>query len=210
MWQRLPSTDHTGSQLADGSPHPSQLAAAEFTLEERAALLRVAHEAITAAVENRAYSPADASADLSAPRGVFTTLYRGDHLRGCVGFIHAVRPLLHAVAETAQSAAMHDTRFAAVEVHELAEIRVSLSILSPIFPIKPHQIEIGRHGLVIRHDRRRGLLLPQVATEHGWDAETFLEQTCFKAGLPGDAWKQGAQIEAFTAEIFGDAGLHQP
>jgi AmmeMemoRadiSam system protein A len=208
MWQRLPSTDHAGSQRENDSL-PSQVATAEFTREERAALLGVAHEAIASAVEGRTYSPPELSLELSAPRGVFTTLYRGDKLRGCVGFIQAVRPLVHAVAETAQAAAMHDTRFTPVEPHELADIRVSLSVLSPTFPIEPHQIEIGRHGLVIRRDGRRGLLLPQVATEHGWDTETFLEQTCYKAGLPGNAWKQGAEIEAFTAEIFGDAGLNQ-
>jgi AmmeMemoRadiSam system protein A len=209
MWQRPPSPNHAGSQSANDSLNLSEIRSAEFTLEERATLLRVAHEAIVAAVEERAHSPAQAPAHLSAPRGVFTTLYRGDQLRGCVGYIIPIRPLFQAVAETAQAAAMHDTRFTPVERHELAEIHVSLSVLSPTFPIEPHQIEIGRHGLVIRRDGRRGLLLPQVATEHGWDTETFLEQTCCKAGLPANAWKQGAEIEAFTAEIFGDAGLHQ-
>jgi len=206
MWQRLPSTDRSGSQR-EHDALPPQIATAEFTPEERAALLSVAHEAIAAAVEERAYSPAEAPAHLSAPCGVFTTLYRGDKLRGCVGYIIPIRPLFHAVAETAQAAALHDTRFTPVERHELAEIRVSLSVLSPTFPIEPHQIEIGRHGLVLRHDGRRGLLLPQVATEHGWDTETFLEQTCYKAGLQGNAWKHGAEIEAFTAEVFGDAEL---
>ena len=209
MWQRPLSSDPAGRQSANDSIQHSHVAVAEFTPEQRAVLLRVAHEALAAAVEDRAYSPSGAPADLSVPRGVFTTLYRSDKLRGCVGFIHAVRPLIDAVAETAQAAAVQDTRFAPVEPHELAEIRVSLSVLSPTFAIQPHQIEIGRHGLVVHHQGRRGLLLPQVATEHGWDAETFLEQTCCKAGLPGDAWHQGAGIEAFTAEIFGDAGLTQ-
>jgi AmmeMemoRadiSam system protein A len=112
--------------------------------------------------------------------------------------------LIHAVAETAQAAALEDTRFMPVEPAELSGIEVSLSVLSPTFAIEPAQIEIGRHGLVIRQHGRKGLLLPQVATEHRWDVHTFLEQTCLKAGLAGDAWQQGAEIEAFTAEIFAD------
>jgi AmmeMemoRadiSam system protein A len=115
---------------------------------------------------------------------------------------------MEAVAETARAAALEDSRFDPVRLDELPEIQVSLSVLSPTFAIVPDQIQIGRHGLVIRHHGRRGLLLPQVATEHGWDVETFLEQTCLKAGLPGNEWKHGAEIEAFTAEIFGDEDLH--
>ena len=141
---------------------------------------------------------------------MFTTLYRSDKLRGCVGYIQAVRPLVIAVAETARAAAMDDNRFTPVERDELPELRVSISVLSPTFAIEPNQIEIGRHGLLIHQNSQRGLLLPQVASEHGWDIETFLEQTCYKAGLPGYAWKQGAAIEAFTAEIFGDTGLREP
>jgi uncharacterized protein len=87
---------------------------------------------------------------------------------------------------------------------EARELKVSLSILSPVTPIRPEDVEIGRHGLLITHGGYRGLLLPQVPIEHGWDRITFLEQTCKKAGLPPDAWQTGAAIEAFTAEVFGD------
>ncbi len=76
--------------------------------------------------------------------------------------------------------------------------------MSPVFPIKPEEIVIGKHGLIVSMEGRRGLLLPQVPVEHGWDLETFLRETCEKAWLPGDAWQQGAQLNAFTAEIFGD------
>lgn len=172
-------------------------------------LLRIAHEAIAAGAEGRSYAPKPAQGVLARPRGVFTTLYWRGKLRGCVGYVSAVRPLVNAVAETAYAAAFEDTRFAPVEREQVAELAVSLSVLSPAFSIEPSQIQIGRHGLMIRDRGLRGLLLPQVATEHGWDVETFLEQTCFKAGLPGDAWKHGAKIEAFTAEIFADEGVHE-
>jgi uncharacterized protein (TIGR00296 family) len=86
-------------------------------------------------------------------------------------------------------------------------LEVSLSVLSPLFPIRPDAVEVGRQGLVVSLGGRRGLLLPQVPVEHGWDRETFLEQTCRKAGLPLDAWRRGATIEAFTAEVFGDGDV---
>jgi AmmeMemoRadiSam system protein A len=108
------------------------------------------------------------------------------------------------VAETARSAALEDTRFWPVTREELSELEVSLSILSPLKPIQPEEVEIGRHGLLVSLGSHRGLLLPQVPVEHGWDRITFLEQTCRKAGLPLNAWQKGAKIEAFTAEVFGD------
>src|SRR5580692_3538164 len=194
MWQQPPRSD-SSLEKANRTSHPSPMTVAEFTPEERVALLRVAHEAIAAALEDQAYIPCPTDRALAEPRGVFTTLYRDGRLRGCVGYVSAVRPLVNAVAETARAAALEDTRFAPVERVELAEIEVSLSVLSPTFAIEPGQIEIGRHGLVVRHNGHRGLLLPQVATEHGWDVETFLEQTCYKAGLPGNAWQHGAEIE---------------
>ena len=116
-----------------------------------------------------------------------------------------VAPLYRAVAETARAAAFEDSRFLPVTKEEAPRLEVSLSVLSGLFPIHPEAVEVGRHGLVISQGGRRGLLLPQVPTENGWDRETFLEQSCRKAGLPGDAWRKGAGIEAFTAEVFSDA-----
>jgi AmmeMemoRadiSam system protein A len=116
-----------------------------------------------------------------------------------------VAPLYRAVAETARAAAFEDSRFLPVTKEESPRLEVSLSVLSGLFPIRPEAVEVGRHGLVISQGGRRGLLLPQVPTENGWDRETFLEQSCRKAGLPGDAWRKGASIEAFTAEVFSDA-----
>jgi len=112
--------------------------------------------------------------------------------------------LYRTVAESARGAAFDDSRFAPVTREQAAELEVSLSILSPPQPIRPEDVEIGRHGLLIKMGDYRGLLLPQVPIEHKWDRIAFLEQTCKKAGLPIDAWQTGAQVEAFTAEIFGD------
>jgi AmmeMemoRadiSam system protein A len=109
-----------------------------------------------------------------------------------------------AVADTARAAAFEDTRFDPVTLEEAQQLKIELSILSPPQPITAEEIEIGRHGLLISMAGYRGLLLPQVPVEHHWDRVTFLEQTCRKAGLPRDAWEKGANIEAFTAEVFGE------
>lgn len=167
-------------------------------------LLHIAHEAILALVEGRDISFPIPCPHLAEPRGVFTTIYSSGKLRGCVGFPVASLPLFKAVAETARAAASEDPRFAPVSLAEARTLHISISILSPLSSITPSEIEIGRHGLVISDGPRRGLLLPQVPVEHGWDRNTFLEQTCLKAGLPPDAWRTGAHIEAFTAEVFGD------
>ena len=106
--------------------------------------------------------------------------------------------------ETARAAAFDDPRFVPLSLDEARDPSVSISVLSPLEPISPEQVEVGRHGLLVSDGVRRGLLLPQVPLEHGWDRIAFLEQTCRKAGLPLDAWRMGASIEAFTAEVFGD------
>jgi AmmeMemoRadiSam system protein A len=189
-------------------PHSSALPEAqpEFSHEERVRLLRLAHDAILSALERRELQTFISSARLSELRGAFTTLYLHGRLRGCVGYPSAILPLYRTVIETAQAAAFDDPRFAPVSLEEARELKISLSVLSPLRPIQAEDVEVGRHGLVISHVGHRGLLLPQVATEHGWDRITFLEQTCRKAGLPATAWREGAVIEAFTAEVFGDEG----
>jgi len=195
------------------SPQPEHLAAPvtlararqnEFTPEERAVLLKLAHESILSALERREISLTPPSPHLDEPRGAFTTIYFHGNLRGCVGYVFPVASLYRTVAETARAAAFEDTRFSPVSLQEAAELDVSLSILSPLRVITPEAVEIGRHGLVVAQGGRRGLLLPQVPVEHQWDRVTFIEQTCRKAGLPLDAWRQGATLEAFTAEVFGD------
>ena len=179
----------------------------EYSPSERALLVRLAHEAIESELEKRALSLEPPGAHLAEPRGAFTTIYLEGKLRGCVGYVLPVLPVYRAVAETALAAASQDTRFLPVSLEEARRLEVSLSILSPLSPIEPEQIEVGRHGLVVTLGSHRGLLLPQVPVEHNWDLTTFLEQTCRKAGLPLNAWQNGAGIEAFTAEVFGDENL---
>lgn len=179
-------------------------ARAEYSPEERQLLLQTAHEAIVSSLQRREISTHPPSPHLAQPRGAFTTLYLNGNLRGCVGYPLAAFPLFQTVIETARSAAFEDPRFLPVTLEEVRQIAVSLSVLSPVRPIAADEIEIGRHGLIVSLGPRRGLLLPQVPLEHGWDRVTFLEQTCHKAGLALDAWRQGATIEAFTAEVFSD------
>ena len=176
----------------------------EFSAEERAQLLRLAHESILSALEHREI-PLDPPTDhLAQPRGAFTSLYLRGALRGCIGYILPTNSVYRAVASTARAAAFEDRRFPHITLPEAHDLEIELSILSPPQPIAPEAIEIGRHGLLITLLGMRGLLLPQVPTAHHWDRTTFLEQTCRKAGLPLDAWQKGATIEAFTAEIFGE------
>ena len=199
----------------------------EFSLEQRRTLLGIAHQAILSALEHRHFPEAPPiPSGLAEPRGVFTTLYlRGDlhreshreshlelhrQLRGCVGYALPTAPLYRAVAETARAAAFDDSRFLPVTLEEALQLEVSLSVLSRLVSILPEAVEVGRHGLLISDGVRRGLLLPQVPVEYGWDRETFLEQTCRKAGLPLDAWRKNAAIEAFTAEVFSDADVEVP
>jgi len=191
----------------------------EFSLEQRRTLLQIAHQAILSGLERQPFPAAPSlPARLAEPRGVFTTLYLpgdlpGDlhrQLRGCVGYAAPIAPLCRAVAETARAAAFEDSRFLPVTKQEALQLEISLSVLSRLFPIRPEAVEVGRHGLVISEGGRRGLLLPQVPIEHSWDRETFLEQTCRKAGLPLDAWRKAATLEAFTAEVFGDADVEVP
>jgi AmmeMemoRadiSam system protein A len=183
----------------------------EFTREQRLVLLEVARAAVASGLEGKPLPDAPPVSSLSSswpgliqPRGVFTTLYLAGQLRGCVGYALPIRPLFRAVAETARAAAFEDSRFLPVTPEEARALQFSLSVLSPLFRIAASEVEVGRHGLLISIGQRRGLLLPQVPVERNWDRETFLAQTCHKAGLPVDAWQKSATIEAFTAEVFGD------
>jgi AmmeMemoRadiSam system protein A len=184
-----------------------ELSRGEFSKNERAQLLRLAHEAILSALERREIPLDPPTEHLSEPRGAFTSLYLRGELRGCVGYVLPVSPVYRAVADTARAAAFEDARFYPVTISEARNLEIELSILSPPQPVSAEAIEIGRHGLLISTAGHRGLLLPQVPVEHNWDRTTFLEQTCRKASLPLDAWKKGAVIEAFTAEVFGDKDI---
>ena len=185
-------------------PHSPVAVESEYSLDERTLLLRLAHDSILSALEAREIPLDPPTEHLAQPRGVFTSLHLSGQLRGCVGYVLPAGSLHRAVAETARAAAFEDTRFHPVTRAEAPALEIELSILSPPQPIQAEAVEIGRHGLLIGMAGHRGLLLPQVPLEHNWDRQTFLEQTCRKAGLPLDAWKKGATIEAFTAEVFGD------
>jgi AmmeMemoRadiSam system protein A len=188
---------------------PSAVASSqEFSSGERNQLLRLAHDSISSALEHREIPLDPPTAHLAEPRGVFTSIYLGEELRGCVGYVLPTCPVYRAVGETARAAAFDDNRFPSVIREEAPRLEIELSILSLAQPIQPEEIEVGRHGLLISWQGHRGLLLPQVPVEHAWERTTFLEQTCRKAGLPPDAWQKDATIEAFTAEVFGDKSGH--
>jgi uncharacterized protein len=190
---------HSPSAVESG-----EFSSGEFSQDERALLLRLAHDSILSALDGREISFDPPTEHLAQPRGVFTTLHLNGNLRGCVGYVLPTNSVYRAVGETARAAAFEDTRFYAVTKAEASALEIELSILSPPQPITAEAVEIGRHGLLIGMGGHRGLLLPQVPVEHRWDRQTFLEQTCRKAGLPIDAWQRGATVEAFTAEVFGD------
>ena len=175
--------------------------------QDRELLLRIAREAIAAYV---GVTPAHVAGDvpiLERRGGAFVTIHNRGDLRGCIGHIEPNEPLGKVVPRCAVAACSADPRFPPVTESELAHIDLEISLLGPLEPIAGAQdIEIGRHGLVVEQGWRRGLLLPQVATEWQWDAEKFLEHTCHKAGLPRDAWKHGAKIWRFEAEVFSEKG----
>ena len=143
---------------------------------------------------------------LDAPGAAFVTIHVDGALRGCIGTLERRRSLWSVVGEMAAAAATRDPRFPPMEVTDLQAMTVEISVLSPDVVIHaPEEIEIGRHGLDVRRDGARGLLLPQVAVEHGFDREKFLSATCRKAGLPANAWHDDETvIRVFEAEVFGD------
>ena len=176
---------------------------------QRHQLLKLARTSIESALAGRSHEPSEDDFDdaLRAPAGAFVTLRtKSGDLRGCIGSIHAVQPLYLAVIGSALSAAFRDPRFMPVRPDEMQQLEVEISVMGPIEEVhNVEEIEPGRDGLIISRGRSAGLLLPQVATEYGWDRETFLDQTCMKAGLPPGAWRsQQARIEKFAAEVFSE------
>lgn len=176
---------------------------------QRQLLLEIARRSLMQAVHHQPSEEA-LSSDLNSmlSPGVFVTLRRRGRLRGCIGQIAAPQPIVPLVAYCARAAALDDPRFRTVEPREIPEIDIELSILSALEVIVPERIEIGRHGLMVTCGARRGLLLPQVPTQFGWDAARFLQETCVKAGLHYQAWRDPqARIEAFTAEVFCESEM---
>jgi uncharacterized protein len=176
-----------------------------LTADDRRRVLVEARRAVAEALAGRPPAPPAEDGVFSLRAGVFVSLHRHGELRGCIGQPYGDRPLAESVGRCAIAAATEDPRFPPVTAAELEACDLEVSVLSPMTPIvRPDEIEVGRHGLIVEQGGRRGLLLPQVATEYGWDRETFLAHTCAKAGLPRDAWKAGARLFRFEAEVFGD------
>jgi AmmeMemoRadiSam system protein A len=173
-------------------------------------LLEVARRAVVLAVESGEILedlPQDEALQRTA--GVFVTLHRHGRLRGCVGQLASNEPLVSVVAYCGMAAALDDPRFTPLTTAELKGLAIEISVLSPLVEISAEQIEPGKHGLMVSQGAHRGVLLPQVATEFGWTSVRFLEETCVKAQLERDAWKQeGTRVHAFTAEVFSEAGFH--
>ena len=173
---------------------------------DRALLLRIARDAVVAHVGGASLMEIERIALAGRCGGAFVTLHKkGGELRGCIGHIESDQFLPDVVARCAVAACSADPRFPAVALAELLDLAIELSLLGPLEPVaSAEEIEIGRHGLVIEKGWHRGLLLPQVAIEWRWDRQQFLAQTCRKAGLPQDAWKHGAKMWRFEAEVFGE------
>jgi AmmeMemoRadiSam system protein A len=170
----------------------------------RQRLLELARTALVARVRR---GPAPLSPrDLAVPSsGLFVTIRWKGELRGCLGTLDGRERLADSVVRLSGDVAHADYRFQPLAAHELDDVSMALSVLTPTEVVgDPATIEIGLDGLIVQQGRRQGLLLPQVATEHGWDRETFLAHTCIKAGLPPDAWQRGAVILRFQAEVFGE------
>ena len=170
----------------------------------RRRLLQLARAALEARVRGDCLPhPPD---DLVVPMcGLFVTIHCGGDLRGCLGTLEVDGSLGEGLVRLAAEVSCEDPRFRPLSVDELAQVTIDLSLLTPPEVVAdPRTIMVGRDGLIVERGRRRGLLLPQVATEHQWDAETFLAQTCLKANLPADAWRSGARVLRFEAEVFGD------
>jgi len=175
--------------------------------EEKKELLKIARTTIEHRVKGEPVPEFQVESKLlKEKRGAFVTINKHGSLRGCIGHIYGFYPLYETIVQMAEAAALRDPRFSPVTPDELDELHIEISVLTPIRTITDVQeIEVGKHGIIIERHGANGLLLPQVATDYGWDRVTFLEHTCRKAGLPNNAWKQeGTIIKIFSADVFGE------
>ncbi|MFQ6104153.1 MAG: AmmeMemoRadiSam system protein A [Candidatus Glassbacteria bacterium] len=181
-----------------------------LSTEDKKILLQIARSSIEMAMKGLTlpeYEPE--SSHLKEARGAFVTLEIESNLRGCIGSMESEQPLYKTVSEMAISAAFRDPRFPPLGEEELEKVQIEISVLSPLISVESEdEIEVGKHGLMIRKGFYSGVLLPQVASRYGWTREEFLRQTCLKAGLYEDAWKEAdCEIWIFSALIFGE-GKH--
>lgn len=178
-----------------------------FEPADRVRLLSIARRALEARVRREREPAPEGGGVLDTRCGAFVSIHLNDALRGCLGRLEADWTIAHVVRHLGRALADSDPRFAPVEVDEVDDLSIEISVLSPEREAaSPGEIEIGRHGLIVESNGRRGLLLPQVASDHGWDVETFLRHTCLKAALSPDAWRTGARILLFEAEVFAESG----
>jgi len=179
---------------------------ADVTPQEQKELLALARNSIKKYLASGGKDdPPRSNPVFSEKRGVFVTLHRDGELRGCIGYPLPIKPLWEAVADNAIAAACEDPRFPAVTAAELPRLDIEISVLTVPQKVADHgQVRVGRDGIIISKGFRRGLLLPQVPLEQGWDLEQYIAYGCLKAGLPRDEWKKGVQIETFQAQVFGE------
>ncbi len=177
-----------------------------LTKEEQKELLQIARETIVDYVANRTVPAiATSSPGLSLHSGCFVTIKKQGELRGCIGNFISEQPLYLLVQEMAVSAATRDPRFYPMKKDDLADFTIDISVLSPLTRADSvEEIQVGVHGIYIVKGSYCGVLLPQVATEYGWDRDQFLQHTCVKAGLPQDAWQGECDIYIFSAQVFGE------
>jgi AmmeMemoRadiSam system protein A len=182
-----------------------------LTDPEKRELLALARKSVEYVVQQKEVyvPPASSSVALNEERGAFVTLTEGGNLRGCIGYTSAIKPLYLTVRDTATHAALHDPRFRPVPVEELSHLEYEVSVLSPLRRVtNVDQIKVGEHGLLMKNGDSEGLLLPQVPVEQGWDRQTFLQQTCRKAGMDVNCWKdEDTDIFSFTAVVFNERKL---
>ncbi len=185
-----------------------------MTDKERQTLLRLARYVLERFVQEgvgrfplTSLTMFEITESLRRPSGVFVTYHRQGRLRGCIGNILPSEPLFQAVVENAMHSAAHDPRFAPVDPEEVAGIRIEISVMSPLIPVRElAEIEVGRDGLILQASGRTGVFLPQVPVECGWDKTRYLEQLGLKAGLDMGAYlRKDARLQRFTAQVFSEA-----
>ncbi len=185
----------------------------ELSVEQKKSLLRLARESIRCAVQEEPLPRTDVlDQNLRTPCGAFVTVRVHGELRGCFGYVNAYYPLAQSVQEVGVKSALEDPRFEHIGAEELDAMELEISVLdAPVKVEKIDEIEVGVHGLILETRTHRGLLLPSVPTEYGWDREQFLNHTALKAGLPPDAWKnKNVTLFRFKAEKFSESDFFHP
>ena len=184
-----------------------------FSRDEKKILLQAARDSITSLFVDKEVEEPDCEKhpDLKIKAGAFVTLKEYEELRGCIGYVISDSPLFKTVCNAAKSAAVNDPRFYPLQKEELINIKIEISVLSPPFKMDSYDdIVLGAHGLILEDLGRKGLLLPQVPTEHNMNKEEYLEAICNKAGLPGNTWKtKQLNMKLFTATVFSEEEMRE-